>query len=48
MEGAFKTFFTLAVLIFCMVVIGIFFIILKVILMFQPSIQFMGLLIGIA
>lgn len=46
MEGAFKTFFTLAVLVFCSVVIGIFLIILKVILMFQPEVHLMGLLIN--
>jgi len=43
MEGAFKTFFTFAVLIFCAVVIGIFLIILKVILLFRPEILLMGL-----
>lgn len=46
MESAFKIFFSLAVLVFCAVVIGIFLIILKVILMFQPSINVMGLLIS--
>jgi hypothetical protein len=45
MEGAFKAFFTLAVLVFCAVVIGIFLIILKIILMFNPEINLMGLLI---
>lgn len=45
MESAFKIFFTLAVLIFCAVIIGVFMIILKIILMFQPDIHFMGLLI---
>ncbi len=46
MESAFKIFFSLAVLVFCAVVIGIFLIILKIILMFQPSINVMGLLIS--
>ncbi len=45
MEGAFKLFFTLAVLVFCAVVIGIFLIVLKIILMFNPEINLMGLLI---
>lgn len=45
MENAFKIFFSLAVFIFCAVVIGIFLIALKIILTFQPDIQFMGLLI---
>ncbi|MEI6529070.1 MAG: hypothetical protein WCN88_01520 [Candidatus Falkowbacteria bacterium] len=48
MEGAFKTFFTLAVLVFCMVVIGIFLIIIKVVLLFQPDVHFMGLLMTMA
>ncbi len=46
MEGAFKTFFTLAVLVFCLVVIGIFLIIIKVILLFEPQVQLMGLIIS--
>ncbi|MFZ4632409.1 MAG: hypothetical protein ACOYL8_04395 [Patescibacteria group bacterium] len=46
MESAFKTFFALAVLVFCAVVIGVFLIILKVILLFQPSVQLMGLIIS--
>ncbi|MFA5131080.1 MAG: hypothetical protein WC467_01520 [Patescibacteria group bacterium] len=46
MEGAFKTFFTIAVIIFCLVVIGIFLIIVKVILLFQPEVHLMGLAIN--
>lgn len=45
MEGAFKTFFIFAALIFCAVVIGIFLIILKIILLFRPEIFLMGLII---
>jgi hypothetical protein len=45
MEGFFKFLFGLAVVVFCLVVIGIFLIILKVILMFQPQVHLMGLLI---
>jgi len=48
MEGAFKTFFTIAVLVFCMVVIGVFLIIMKIILLFQPDVHFMGLLMTMA
>jgi hypothetical protein len=46
MEGAFKTFFTLAVLVFCAVVIGIFLIIIKIILLFHPEVHLMGLIIS--
>lgn len=46
MEGIFKFFFTLAVLLFCFVVVGIFLIIIKIILLFQPQVHFMGLFIG--
>jgi hypothetical protein len=46
MEGAFKTFFTLAIFVFCAVVVGIFLIIVKIFLLFQPSVQLMGLIIS--
>ncbi len=42
-EKAFKTIFVLAILIFCSVVIGIFLIVLKILLLFQPEINIMGL-----
>jgi len=45
MELAFKILFFLAVLIFCILVIGIFLIILKVVLLFTPEVHLMGLLI---
>jgi len=48
MEGAFKTFFTLAILVFCMVVIGIFLIIIKSILLFHPEVHFMGIIMTMA
>ena len=46
MEGIFKILFFLAVLVFCLVVVGLFLLILKIILMFQPQINFMGLIIS--
>ncbi|MFA5644723.1 MAG: hypothetical protein WC928_04355 [Patescibacteria group bacterium] len=46
MESAFKLFFSLAVLVFCAVVIGIFLIVVKIILFFQPSVGIMGLIIS--
>ncbi len=44
-EGAFKFVFGLAVFMFCLVTIGIFLIILKILLLFTPEIHLMGLLI---
>lgn len=46
MEGFFKFLFGLAIFVFCLVVIGIFLIIIKIILMFQPQVHLMGLLIS--
>lgn len=46
MENAFKIFFSLAILVFCAVVVGIFLIIIKVILIFQPTVSIMGLMIS--
>ncbi len=42
-EGLFKFFFGFAVFVFCLVVIGIFLILLKIILLFTPEINLMGL-----
>jgi hypothetical protein len=44
-EGVFKFLFVLAIIIFCLVTIGIFLIILKILLLFSPSINLMGLTI---
>jgi hypothetical protein len=44
-EKAFKFIFALAVLIFCLVVIGVFLVLLKIILLFTPEINIMGLTI---
>jgi hypothetical protein len=48
MESAFKFFFFFAVLIFCAVVIGLFLIAIKIILLFRPEVQFMGVLFNLA
>lgn len=44
-EGTFKFVFGLAVFMFCLVTIGIFLIILKILLLFTPEIHLMGLYI---
>lgn len=46
MEGAFKFLFVLAGLVFCLVVIGVFLVIVKVILLFQPQVYLMGVLMS--
>ncbi len=46
METAFKFIFFLAVLVFCITIIGLFLLIIKIILLFQPEINLMGLLIS--
>lgn len=45
-EGMFKFIFGLAVFMFCLVTIGVFLIILKIVLLFTPEIHLMGLLIN--
>lgn len=42
-EKLFKFVFGLAVFIFCLVVIGIFLILIKIILLFTPEVHLMGL-----
>lgn len=42
-EQAFKFVFTLAVIVFCLTIIGFFMLALKIILLFTPEIKFMGL-----
>ncbi len=42
-EGMFKFVFILAIFIFCLVTIGVFLIILKILLLFTPEINIMGL-----
>jgi len=46
MESVFKLLFALAVIVFCLTVIGIFLIIIKAILLFQPQVHLMGLIIS--
>jgi hypothetical protein len=46
MEGVFKFLFVLAVIVFCITVIGLFLLIVKIILMFQPQVQLMGVLMS--
>ena len=45
MENTFKFVFSLAVILFCLVVIGVFLLIIKIMLLFTDHIQIMGLLI---
>jgi hypothetical protein len=45
-EGLFKFIFGLAVFLFCLMVIGVFFLILKIVLMFIPQLHILGLTIG--
>ena len=46
MEGVFKFLFFLAVIVFCITIIGFFLLICKIILLFQPQIHLMGVLIS--
>lgn len=44
MEGIFKFLFGLGIFVFAMVSAGIFLLIVKIILLFQPEVHFMGLI----
>ena len=46
MEALFKFLFILAILVFCLVTIGIFLIIIKIILLFHPEVHLMGVIIS--
>lgn len=46
MEGFFKFLFGLAIFVFCLVTIGVFLIIIKIFLMFQPAVHIMGLILS--
>jgi len=46
MEGVFKFLFGLAVFVFSLTSAGIFLLIVKIILLFQPQVQIMGVLIS--
>jgi hypothetical protein len=45
MQGIFKTLFVLGVIVFCIVVIALFLLLLKVILLFNPEISLFGMTI---
>jgi len=42
-EAAFKTLFFLAVIVFCVTIIGIFLLLIKILLLFVPQITIMGI-----
>jgi len=46
MEGLFKFLFGLAIFVFGLVSAGLFLIVIKIILLFQPEVHLMGLLIS--
>jgi len=46
MEVLFKILLALAVLVFCVTIIGIFLLVLKVMLLFQTQVNIMGLIIS--
>ena len=46
MEGIFKFLFGLGVFVFSLVSAGIFMLIIKIILLFQPEVRFMGLIMS--
>jgi len=46
MEGFFKFLFGLAVVVFALVIVGLFILILKISLLFNPQIYLMGLIIS--
>lgn len=43
MEKIFKFTFVLAIIIFCLIIVNLFLLILKIVLMFQPEINMLGL-----
>lgn len=45
MENLFKITFFLAILVFCLIIIGAFILTIKIILLFNPDVHFWGLLI---
>ena len=44
MEAAFKVVFFIAVLIFCVLIVGVFLLIIKIIFLFAPEVTLMGIL----
>jgi len=45
MEGVFKAFFFLAIIVFCLFIVGLFLLIVKILLLFYPNVAVMGLVI---
>ena len=45
METTFKIVFFIAIIVFCLTVIGMFLVMLKILLIFYPEIEIMGLII---
>ena len=45
-EGFFKFIFGFAIFLFCLITIGVFLIIVKIILLFTPQVNIMGLLLS--
>jgi hypothetical protein len=43
MEAAFKTVFIIAVLVFCVLIVGVFLLIIKILFLFSPEITLMGI-----
>ncbi len=46
MEGFFKFLFVMAIIVAALVVIGLFLLIVKILLMFSPSVHVMGLVLS--
>jgi hypothetical protein len=46
MESIFKFLFGLAIFVFCLTSVGVFLLIIKIILMFQPEVHLLGLIIS--
>ena len=44
MEAAFKTVFVLAILVFCVLVVGVFLLIIKILFLVTPEVTLMGIL----
>jgi len=45
MERIFKTLFVLGVIVFCLLIVGLFLLLLKLILVFNPQINIFGMII---
>lgn len=45
LEKVFKVLFTLAIILFCLMCVGVFLLIVKILLMFYPQVNILGLVI---